>query len=88
MWVCMWRVRVQARVHAHVHVCTRVHVPRYDSAGDGFLDHIELKLAIRLATGDEVQGPAIIQEATTTIVVYPDMSARLSAAGDYILDCS
>jgi N-methylhydantoinase A len=41
-----------------------------------------------LATGDEVQGPAIIQEATTTIVVYPDMSARLSAAGDYILDCS
>jgi hypothetical protein len=28
---------------------------RYDSAGDGFLDHLELKLAIRVATGDEVQ---------------------------------
>ncbi|MDE0779339.1 MAG: hydantoinase/oxoprolinase family protein [Alphaproteobacteria bacterium] len=40
-----------------------------------------------LKVGDELQGPAIIQEATTTIVVYPDMSARLSAAGDYILDC-
>jgi N-methylhydantoinase A len=40
-----------------------------------------------LKVGDELQGPAIIQEATTTIVVYPDMSARLSAAGDYILNC-
>ncbi|MFB0923089.1 MAG: hydantoinase/oxoprolinase family protein, partial [Alphaproteobacteria bacterium] len=40
-----------------------------------------------LTIGDDVKGPAIIQEATTTIVVYPDMSARLSAAGDYILDC-
>ncbi|MBT5570390.1 MAG: hydantoinase/oxoprolinase family protein [Alphaproteobacteria bacterium] len=40
-----------------------------------------------LKVGDELQGPAIIQEATTTIVVYPDMSAQLSAAGDYILNC-
>jgi len=40
-----------------------------------------------LTAGDVIAGPAIIQEATTTIVVYPDMSARLSAAGDYILDC-
>ena len=40
-----------------------------------------------LTAGDLIAGPAIIQEATTTIVVYPDMSARLSAAGDYILDC-
>ncbi len=40
-----------------------------------------------LVTGDKVAGPAIIEEPTTTIVVYPGMSARLSAAGDYILDC-
>lgn len=40
-----------------------------------------------LKIGDTLQGPAIIQEATTTIVVYPDMSAQLSAAGDYILNC-
>ena len=40
-----------------------------------------------LAPGAEVAGPAIIEEPTTTIVVYPGMSARLSAAGDYILDC-
>jgi N-methylhydantoinase A len=40
-----------------------------------------------LKIGDTLQGPSIIQEATTTIVVYPDMSAQLSAAGDYILNC-
>ena len=41
-----------------------------------------------LQTGDTVAGPAIIEEPTTTIVVYPGMSARLSAADSYILDCS
>ncbi|MBO6784948.1 MAG: hydantoinase/oxoprolinase family protein, partial [Alphaproteobacteria bacterium] len=40
-----------------------------------------------LVTGDTVEGPAIIEEPTTTIVVYPGMSARLSAADSYILDC-
>ena len=40
-----------------------------------------------LKTGDTVSGPAIIEEPTTTIVVYPGMSARLSAADSYILDC-
>ena len=40
-----------------------------------------------LKTGDSVEGPAIIEEPTTTIVVYPGMSARLSAADSYILDC-
>ncbi len=40
-----------------------------------------------LVTGDKVKGPAIIEEPTTTIVIYPGMSARLSAAGNYILDC-
>ncbi len=41
----------------------------------------------RLAPGAEIAGPAVIEEPTTTIVVYPGMSARLSAAGDYLLDC-
>ena len=41
-----------------------------------------------LTTGDTVAGPAIIEEPTTTIVVYPGMSAQLSAADSYILDCS
>ncbi len=40
-----------------------------------------------LVAGATVTGPAIIEEPTTTIVVYPGMHASLSAAGDYILDC-
>lgn len=40
-----------------------------------------------LAAGAVIAGPAIIEEPTTTIVVYPGMHATLSAAGNYILDC-
>ena len=40
-----------------------------------------------LKPGAQVRGPAIIEEPTTTLVVYPGMSARLSASENYILDC-
>jgi N-methylhydantoinase A len=40
-----------------------------------------------LLPGAQIAGPAIIEEPTTTIVVYPDLSARLSSAGNYILKC-
>jgi N-methylhydantoinase A len=38
-----------------------------------------------LKPGDAVLGPAIIEEPTTTIVVYPATSAQVSASGHYIL---
>ena len=38
-----------------------------------------------LAPGAVIAGPAIIEEPTTTIVVYPKMSASVSASGHYIL---
>ncbi|MEQ9043299.1 MAG: hydantoinase/oxoprolinase family protein [Sneathiellaceae bacterium] len=38
-----------------------------------------------LAPGAELAGPAIIEEPTTTIVVDPGATARVSAAGNYIL---
>lgn len=41
-----------------------------------------------LGLGAEIEGPAIIEEPTTTIVVYPGLSARLSMAGNYILTCA
>jgi N-methylhydantoinase A len=41
-----------------------------------------------LTPGAEIMGPAIIEEPTTTIVVPPGFSARLSAAENYILDCA
>lgn len=38
-----------------------------------------------LLPGHRVTGPAIIEEPTTTLVVYPGMSVELSGAGNYLL---
>ena len=38
-----------------------------------------------LEPGAVIAGPAIIEEPTTTIVVYPQMSATVSPSGHYIL---
>jgi N-methylhydantoinase A len=40
---------------------------------------------VDLAPGAFIPGPAIIEEPTTTIVVYPEMSATVSPSGHYIL---
>jgi len=40
---------------------------------------------IDLPPGAFIAGPAIIEEPTTTIVVYPQMSATVSPSGHYIL---
>jgi N-methylhydantoinase A len=42
---------------------------------------------ITVGSGARIAGPAIIEEPTTTIVVYPGLSAVLSPAGNYILNC-
>jgi len=39
-----------------------------------------------VSPGDRIAGPAIIEEPTTTVVVYPGMSATLSTNHNYILD--
>ena len=39
----------------------------------------------RLAPGAHIEGPAIIEEPTTTIVVYAGGYADLTAAGNYLL---
>ncbi|MGW3949545.1 hydantoinase/oxoprolinase family protein [Streptomyces sp. NPDC004752] len=38
-----------------------------------------------LRPGQQVTGPAIIQEPTTTLVVYPGMATEVSGSGNYIL---
>jgi N-methylhydantoinase A len=38
-----------------------------------------------LKPGDTIAGPAIVEEPTTTIVVYPKTTARVSASGHYIV---
>ena len=47
-------------------------VPRHEGAG--------------LAAGTRVDGPAIIREPTTTVVVYPGSSAFVTPFGNYILE--
>jgi len=39
----------------------------------------------KLGEGDELSGPAVIEEATTTIVVDPGWNIRLDASGTYIM---
>lgn len=41
--------------------------------------------AEELAPGLRIEGPAIIEEPTTTLVVYPGMAAVVSGAGNYLL---
>jgi N-methylhydantoinase A len=40
---------------------------------------------VELKPGASIVGPAIIEEPTTTVVVYPRMSAFVSPSGHYIL---
>jgi N-methylhydantoinase A len=39
----------------------------------------------RLGAGDGIEGPAVIEEETTTIVVEPGWSATLHETGAYLL---
>ena len=52
--------------------------------GDAAIDTPIFKPA-DLKTGMIISGPAIVEEPTTTLVVYPGMSAETSGAGNYIL---
>jgi len=40
----------------------------------------------RLFPGAVIHGPAIIEEATTTIVVYPGTTATVTKKGNYLVD--
>jgi N-methylhydantoinase A len=40
----------------------------------------------QIAPGTVIAGPAVIEEPTTTLVVYPGMSARVTARGDYLVE--
>jgi N-methylhydantoinase A len=57
---------------------------RRANLGDGYKE-TDVFTGSRLKPGDEVVGPAIIEETFTTIVVYPRWKARVDDAGDYEL---
>jgi N-methylhydantoinase A len=52
--------------------------------GNGWVD-TSIYLGERLPAGTEISGPAVIEEATSTLVVYPGAVAKVSAGGRYIV---
>ena len=61
----------------------RRRVPAY--FGNGKERRTPVFRGLDLKPGDTIAGPAIIEEPTTTIVVYPATSAQVSPSGHYIL---
>jgi N-methylhydantoinase A len=57
---------------------------RRANLGQGYAD-TNIHRGAELKLGDQVIGPAIIEETFTTIVVYPGWQARVDDAGDYEL---
>jgi N-methylhydantoinase A len=53
--------------------------------GDGHEAETLIYKPETLAPGTRITGPAIIEEPTTTLVVFPGMAAEVSDAGNYIL---
>ena len=53
--------------------------------GDDALD-APVYVGIVLSPGAEIAGPAIIEEPTTTIVVYPGATARVTERQNYMLE--
>jgi N-methylhydantoinase A len=47
---------------------------------------IEVHMGGALSPGSSVHGPAVIEEPTTTIVVYPDSSVRVTELGNYLVE--
>lgn len=52
--------------------------------GDGRVE-VPVYRGVDLAVDEAIPGPAIIEEPTTTLVVYPGSTVRLSTAGNYIV---
>lgn len=66
------RVRPHRMARAHFAGAGEVETPRY-LGGD-------------LPPGARIEGPAIIDEPTTTIVIYPSSSAQVTEFGNYLLE--
>ncbi len=61
------------------------HTVRRAYFGEGVRVETPIYLGAELAPGVEIKGPAIIEEPTTTIVVYPGMRAALSDTNNFVL---
>ncbi len=88
-----WRGRIAIRVSKPARLVTRKakkyrpksHGVRDAYFGAGDRRRTPVFRGTDLQPGATITGPAIIEEPTTTIVVYPEMRAVVSASGHYIL---
>ena len=55
-------------------------------AADGTGRETNVYTGAKLGAGDRIQGPAVIEEVTTTLVIEPGWTAELHASGVYVLD--
>ena len=55
-------------------------------ATDGTARETNVYTGAKLGAGDRIQGPAVIEEVTTTLVIEPGWTAELHASGVYVLD--
>jgi N-methylhydantoinase A len=54
--------------------------------GDSAPVGVPIFKAENLVRGSRIPGPAIIEETTTTLVVYPEMAVSISGNGHYLLE--
>ncbi len=66
------RTEAQSQADCYFPETGLVSVPRFDGAA--------------LPAGMRIAGPALIREPTTTVVVYPDSAATVTALGNYLLE--
>jgi N-methylhydantoinase A len=90
-----WRGRLSVTVAAPPQPAVGVagsHMPTAQGSrlayfGDGAPVETPVFRGDALLPGASITGPAIIEEPTTTIVVYPAMRATVASSGNYILEC-
>lgn len=87
-----WRARITVRLpraeQSHPVASKRVGSPeahRLCYFGDGEPVQTPVFKPAQLGPGTRLSGPAIIEEPTTTVVVFPGMAAEVSDAGNYLL---
>ncbi|WP_230492678.1 hydantoinase/oxoprolinase family protein [Martelella alba] len=88
-----WKTRLTVEVPSPPHARraaaqgqTRPHTHRRCFFAEGVEAATPVYLASDLAAGHTIPGPAVIEEPTTTLVVYPGMRVTLSGYGNYLLD--
>lgn len=63
---------------------SRVAAERTSYFGEGAVS-VPIYRGDELAIDQDIAGPAIIEEPTTTLVIYPGSTARLTAGGNYVI---